>query len=49
VLRALVLEKETSLADGKYVFVAKNAILNRDHKTLQKDFSYAIKKLNLFL
>jgi len=48
-LRAIVLEKENTLVQGKYIFVAKNAIFDRDHKTLQKDFSYALKKLSLFL
>ncbi|MEA2019215.1 MAG: ribonuclease P protein component [Campylobacterota bacterium] len=47
-LRALVLEKENQLQDGKYIFVAKNALLDREHKVLQKDFTYAIKKLGLF-
>ncbi|MEA3497945.1 MAG: ribonuclease P protein component [Campylobacterota bacterium] len=47
-LRALVLEKENQLTNGKYIFVAKNDIFERDFKTLQKDFKYAIKKLGLF-
>ncbi|MEA2050440.1 MAG: ribonuclease P protein component [Campylobacterota bacterium] len=46
-LRALVLEKEDTLINGKYIFVAKPALFERDHKTLQKDFNYAIKKLGL--
>jgi len=44
----LVLEKEDQLANGKYIFVAKTDIFERDHKTLQNDFKYAIKKLGLF-
>ncbi|MGB3750676.1 MAG: ribonuclease P protein component [Arcobacteraceae bacterium] len=48
VLRALVLEKEDQLKNGKYIIVAKNAIFDRTHKILQNDFKYAIKKLDLF-
>jgi len=47
-LRALVLDKEKQLKNGKYIFVAKNAIFERDFNTLKKDFKYAIKKLDLF-
>ncbi|MEA3314244.1 MAG: ribonuclease P protein component [Campylobacterota bacterium] len=47
-LRALVLEKENQLKNGKYIFVAKNGIFERDFKVLQKDFKYAMKKLGLF-
>ncbi len=36
------------ISTGKYIFVAKNELLNRDHKTLQKDFQFAMKKLGLF-
>jgi ribonuclease P protein component len=42
------LEKEDQLINGKYIFVAKGDILKRDYKTLQKDFKYAVKKLDLF-
>ncbi|MCD4759004.1 MAG: ribonuclease P protein component [Arcobacteraceae bacterium] len=48
VLRALVLEKEKELTNGKYIFVAKNELFLRDHKTLQKDFNFAMKKLGLY-
>jgi ribonuclease P protein component len=48
-MRALVLEKENQLKKGKYIFVAKNTIFNKDHKGLQKDFNFAMKKLGLFL
>jgi RNase P protein component len=44
-----MLQKEKQLVTGKYIFVAKSALLERDHKTLQKDFTYAIKKLELFV
>ncbi len=43
-----MIEKEDKLLDGKYIFVAKISIFERDHKTLQNDFKYAIKKLGLF-
>ena len=48
VLRALVLEKEKQLQNGKYIFVAKNELFEREHKTLQKDFDFAMKKLGLY-
>jgi len=48
ILRALVLEKEKELKNGKYILVAKNAIFERTHKILKNDFKYAIKKLDLF-
>ena len=47
-LRALVLLNESKLPVGKYVFVAKAEIFNRDHKTLKNDFKYAMKKMELF-
>jgi len=47
-LRALVLDKEDQLKNGKYIFVAKAAIFQRDFITLKKDFRYALKKLDLF-
>ncbi|MEA3383777.1 MAG: ribonuclease P protein component [Campylobacterota bacterium] len=46
-LRALVLEKENEIQTGKYIFVAKIGLFDRDHKTLQKDFIYAMKKQGL--
>lgn len=48
-LRALVLEKENCLKKGNYIFVAKVHIDKLDHKTLQKDFNFAMKKAGLFL
>jgi RNase P protein component len=42
------LEKESDLKQGKYIFVAKSELLNREFKVLQRDFSYAMKKLGLF-
>ena len=46
-LRALALKYEKDLPIGKYIFVAKSDIFSRDTKTLNGDFKYAIKKLNL--
>jgi len=47
-LRALALKYEKDLPIGKYIFVAKSDIFSRDTKTLNGDFKYAIKKLNLW-
>jgi len=47
-MRALILEKETQLKMGKYILVAKNGIFDRDHKVLQNDLRYVMKKLDLF-
>jgi ribonuclease P protein component len=43
------LEKESNLKNGKYIFVAKNTIFQKDHKELQKDFNFAMKKLGLYI
>jgi len=45
-LRSLALKYEDTLPLGKYIFVAKNDIFNRDYKTLQNDFKYSLKKIN---
>ena len=47
-LRSLVLKNEQNLLLGEYIFIAKIEIFNRDFHTLQKDFKYAMKKLNTF-
>ncbi|MBD3841472.1 MAG: ribonuclease P protein component [Campylobacterales bacterium] len=47
-LKALMLQNENQLKIGKYVFVAKNELLSREFQVLQKDFYYAMKKLDLF-
>jgi len=44
----LALEKQNQLTYGSYIFVAKEELFKRDHKTLQKDFNFAMKKLGLF-
>lgn len=43
-----MLQNENQLKIGKYVFVAKNELLSREFQVLQKDFYYAMKKLDLF-
>jgi RNase P protein component len=43
----LVLDEEDQLKNGKYIFVAKNSILEREYKVLKNDFKYSIKKLDL--
>ncbi|WP_044417747.1 ribonuclease P protein component [Halarcobacter anaerophilus] len=47
-LRALYLNYENKVQTGKYIIVAKNSAINRDPKELQRDFLFAIKKLQLF-
>jgi len=47
-LKALVLEKESKLKNGKYIFVAKNTIFEKKYINLQKDFNFAMKRLDLF-
>ena len=47
-LRSFALTNEKSLKVGKYIFVAKNELLNLTHLSLEKDFKYAMKKLGLF-
>ncbi|NVJ52922.1 ribonuclease P protein component [Arcobacter sp. CECT 8983] len=46
-LRALCLKFEDKLKTGKYIFVAKERLFEKDFKTLEKDFMYAMKKLQL--
>ena len=47
-LRALILKFEKKIKTGKYIFVTKENILENSSKELEKDFKYAIKKLDLF-
>ncbi|AXH12976.1 ribonuclease P protein component [Halarcobacter bivalviorum] len=47
-LRALCLKYENRLLSGKYIFVAKDMIFEKDYKSFEKDFLYAMKKLQLF-
>ena len=46
VLKAVCLKYEGKLPLGQYIFVAKKEIFTRDYKTLEKDFLYALKKLD---
>ena len=46
-LRALFLKYENKVIKGKYIFVAKEKIFEKDYKTFEKDFVYAMKKLQL--
>ncbi len=47
-LRAMCLNYETKVKPGKYIFVAKEKILEMSYKELDKDFKYAMKKLDTF-
>lgn len=47
-MRALILENELKIKTGKYIFVAKKEIENRDYKQLKKDFNFALKNLKAF-
>ena len=47
-LRALCLTFEDKIKSGKYIFVAKERLFEKSHKDLEKDFKYAMKKLDLF-
>jgi len=41
------LKFENRLESGKYIFVAKERVFEKDYKSLEKDFLYAMKKLQL--
>jgi hypothetical protein len=41
------LGKEDQLKNGKYIFVAKISIFEREYKVLKNDLEYAMKKLDL--
>jgi ribonuclease P protein component len=47
-LRAVVLKNQDKLQMGEYIFVAKGDLLEKDFKTLNKDFTYAMKKMEKF-
>ncbi|WP_407933693.1 ribonuclease P protein component [Halarcobacter sp.] len=47
ILRAICLSNENRIKKGKYIFVAKQALFNKTHKELERDFTYAMKKLQL--
>jgi ribonuclease P protein component len=42
------LENEEKIITGKYIFVAKDEIMNKSYIELQKDFNFAFKRLNLY-
>jgi ribonuclease P protein component len=44
-MRALFLEYSEKLKSGTYIFVAKVAINDIDHKRFQKDFSKVLSRL----
>lgn len=46
-IRALILTFENKIKTGKYIFVAKENIFEKSPKELEKDFKYAMKKLEL--
>jgi len=43
----LCLSNQNRIKKGKYIFVAKQALFNKSHKELERDFIYAMKKLQL--
>ena len=47
-LRAMFLEYEDKIQKGSYIFIAKEAINDRDFKGIKKDFDFAFKRLELF-
>jgi ribonuclease P protein component len=47
-IRALCVTYEKKIKTGKYIFVAKDNIFAQNPKDLEKDFKYAMKKLELF-
>lgn len=46
-LRSLCLAYESKITSGKYIFVAKDRLFEKNFKELQKDFLYAMKKMQL--
>lgn len=47
-MRALTLKYQDNIKTGKYIFVAKEMIFQKNFKELENDFKYAMKKLQLF-
>jgi len=47
-MRASFLEFQEKIEDGIFVFVAKKDILTIDYKELQKNLSYALKRVGAF-
>ena len=46
-MRALFLEYENELLNGKYIFVIKDKISDKNFSQLKWDFSFAMKKLKV--
>lgn len=46
-MRALFATYETQIKSGKYIFVVKNTIHEKDFKGLKRDFDFALKRLDL--
>lgn len=46
-LRAMFVSFEDKIISGNYIFVAKQKIFERDPKELEKDFLFALKRLEL--
>ena len=46
-MRALFATYETQIKPGKYIFVVKNTIHEKNVLQLKKDFNFALKRLEL--
>ncbi len=46
-MRAIFLSYENRVMSGKYIFVVKDKINNRNFEELKKDFNFAFKRLEL--
>ena len=44
----MFLKYEYKVQKGQYIFIAKEALLQRDTKGLKKDFDFTFKRLELF-
>jgi ribonuclease P protein component len=47
-LRALFMQNEHKIKSGKYIFVAKASLNERNFEQLKKDFNFAFKRLELY-
>jgi len=46
-MRAIFLSYENKVLSGKYIFVVKDKINDRDFDELKRDFNFALKRLEL--
>ncbi len=46
-MRAIILENEARLKEGFFIFVIKNAMNESEFTKIEKDFTFAFKKLGL--